>query len=668
MQTLSYGAIRRVLRREWPTLLLAVRGTLAALLALAVAMALNLKCPYWAAMTALIVIQPTRGLLLEKSYFRLIGTAFGAAAGLLILLVTRSPLLISLLLSLWLAGCVGIGNLLYGLRAYGAMVAGCTCAVVAMAGYNNPPHLHDLVFGRIAGIIIGIIVSTTVTLYFTQRRSKREVLERLSQTVITSLEWTAHLMRGYDRTELNVLRKTILTELADIENSLDAYWAGSLDLKKRKQLVNNLIISLLSYLETGTVTEKQLQLQPHTGAAWRGSLADKLEVTADCLRKQGLSNYDPSGLPEVMAELSSRVPLLATSLDDLTTSLHAAVMHWDDTIPEIERPAATPYIRHRDWQEAGRAALRAASAMAGVGLAWYLTGWNEGPLMIMAASIMISIFSTHDRPTVMLGHIFCGAVLGVAAAFITRLLVLPGASNSLLQVLVCIPVLLAGSIALYHRSTARGAMDAMLFFLFIMQPGLPAVPAPATYVLGGLACLGGIGVAILAFRFLLPVDPERRLNSLLLAIVRDLLAIAGSDSARSMEKSRYRMQHRVLRLLINARKTDADISSVVEGGLAALVIGRCLQQLSDKEGDGNMVTFAADPILETSRQLSVAAQRPGTILPLLESLAFQLWRTTEPPCEACSFPFESEEFTGQGEKLLLMKSWHDGQGKHACLT
>lgn len=594
---MSYSAVRKILRREWPTLLLAVRGTLAALLALAAAITLKLECPYWAAITALIVIQPTRGLLLEKSYFRLVGTVFGASAGLLILFVTRSPLTISLLLSLWLAGCVGIGNLLYGLRSYGAMVAGCTGAVVAMAGYSNPPHLYDLVFGRIACIIIGIIVSTTVTLYFTQRSAKREVLERVSQVVISSLEWTAHLIRGNDQTELNVLRKTILTELADIENSLDAYWAGSLDLKKRKQLVNSLVGSLLSHLEVGTVTEKQLQLQSHIITPWRGSLADKLDLTVDCLHGQGLSNYDPSGLPGVISELSSRLPLLAKSLEDVMTSLHVAVVQWDATMPAIERPAATPYIRHRDWQEAGRAALRAACAMAGVGLAWYLTGCNEGPLMIMAASIMVSFFSTHDRPAVTLGHVFCGALLGITAAIITRLLVLPGASSSLQQGLVCIPVLLAGIIALNHRSTARGAMDAMLFFLFVMQPGLPAVPPPVTYALGGLACLGGIGVAILSFRFLLPVDPERRLNSLMFAIVRDLLAIAGSDSAHNLEKYRYRMQHRVLRLLTNALKIDADTSSVVEGGLAALVIGSCLQRLKEKEGNGT-----ADLIIETSRQ------------------------------------------------------------------
>ena len=373
---MSYGTLSKKLRREWPTIVQAVRGTVAALLALTVAIALKLECPYWAAMTALIVIQPTRGLLLEKSYFRLVGTAFGAGAGLLILLATHSPLMISLLLSLWLAGCVGVGNLLYGLRSYSAMVASCTCAVVAMAGYNNPPHLHDLVFGRIAGIIIGIIVSTSVTLYFTQRRSKREVLERLDQAVISSLEWTAYLMRGSDRTELNVLRNSILTELADIENCLDAYWAGSLDLKKRKQLVNSLIISLLSLIEAGTLAEKQLQLQRHIIASWRGPLADKLELTADILQERGLSDYEPSGLPRVMAELTPRLPLLATTLEDVMTSHRAAVMQWDAAIPAVERPAATPYIRHRDWQEAGRAALRAASAMAGVGLAWSVTGWN----------------------------------------------------------------------------------------------------------------------------------------------------------------------------------------------------------------------------------------------------------------------------------------------------
>jgi Fusaric acid resistance protein family. len=132
-------------------------------------------------------------------------------------------------------------------------------------------------------------------------------------------------------------------------------------------------------------------------------------------------------------------------------------------------------------------------------MTWYFTGWGEGPLMLMATSIMVSIFSTHDRPAVMLNHIFAGASLGVAAALFCRLVLLPGLSTLLLQAIICVPVLMICILALNHHRTARGAMDAMLFFLFVLQPGLPGVPAPAAFVAGGCAALGGIGVAIFLF-------------------------------------------------------------------------------------------------------------------------------------------------------------------------
>lgn len=78
-----------------PQFILAFRTTAAALLALLIAASLRLECPYWAAMTALIVIQPTRSLLFEKSHFRLLGTAIGAVAGLLLLLQSRSPMVLT---------------------------------------------------------------------------------------------------------------------------------------------------------------------------------------------------------------------------------------------------------------------------------------------------------------------------------------------------------------------------------------------------------------------------------------------------------------------------------------------------------------------------------------------------------------------------------------------
>jgi uncharacterized membrane protein YccC len=620
--------LRRVVIRNWPSVVLACRGTLAALAALAVAVALRLECPYWAAMTALIVIQPTRGLLLEKSFYRLVGTALGSLAGLLMVQSAGSPASLTILLSLWMAGCVGAGNLMYGLRSYGAMVAACTGAVIAMAGYNNPPHLNDLVFGRIACITIGILVSTTLTLFFTRRRSKRELLDRLVKVAAADIEWLALLLRGGRQQELVALQQDILVEIAEIEGAMDAVWAGSLDLKKRKRRVRSLIVSLLTLLEAGKLTGYHLARRGFPGESWREPLARQLEEVAWRLGRQG--SLDPSaGLEVVLAETRARFPLLGDSLSELAGSLGQLIDQWDGSALSQERPATHLFIRHRDWREAGRAALRASGAIAAVGALWILSGWQEGPLMMIAASIMVSIFSTHDRPAAMLGYVFCGASVGVAAALFCRLVLLPGVGDPVLQGAACVPVLMAGIMALSRRRTALGAMDAVLFFLFVMQPGVPVVPDAPSYIAGGCAALGGVGVALLSFRFLLPIDPARRLRSLLVAISRDLATFAAADSA-SMEKCRARTQHRVLRLLAQGGKLDHDLGAIIDGGLAALIIGRWMQWLREMKLKEGISPEALEALRETTIKLSAAVKHPEGILFALEAVSVSLGEAMEP--------------------------------------
>ena len=606
-----------LVRREWPHFRFAVRGTISALAALAVAVMLQLECPFWAAMTALIVIQPTRGLLLEKSYYRLMGTAVGSLGGLVMLLTSRSPAMLTVMLSFWLAACVGAGNLVYGLRSYGAMVAGCTCAVVVMAGYNNPPHLHDLVFGRIACIVVGIVVSTTVSLFITQRRSKRELLDRLRRVAVAAVEWLAMLVAGADEKDLNAFRQDILVEIAAIEGFLDAAWAGSLELKRRKRHIRSLIVSLLSLLEAGTLAGNSLVRQHRPGHhSWQEPLAKQLEEAARQLDEYGLTIPETPDLEDILATTDTHLPLLGDTLRDMVSDLQLVVAEWDATAPESNRPVIRTYIRHRDWQEGGRSALRAACTMAAVGTAWHLTGWAEGSLMMMAASIMVSIFSTHDRPTVMLSHIFCGASLGVAAAFVCRLLLLPGPSGLLPQAALAVPVLMAGMVALCHRRTALGAMDFMLFFLFVMQPGIPAVPPPVSFLAGGLACLAGVAVAILVFRFLLPIDPARRLRTILFAIAHDLNTMAATDSPAVLEKCRARTHHRVLRLLVNAGKLDHDLGAMVDGGLAALVIARYLQHARGADVNAGALREDTKTIREIGDRFSAVVWRPERSTPL----------------------------------------------------
>jgi Fusaric acid resistance protein family len=123
----------------------ALRTTGAALAALALADGFNIQHPWWAAMSAWLVVQPTRRLLLERSLFRLAGTVCGALAGAFILHGLQDrPLLSIAAVTLWLALCAGLGSNFRHFRNYGFVLAGYTAAIVVLFSLGDRTHDVEL--------------------------------------------------------------------------------------------------------------------------------------------------------------------------------------------------------------------------------------------------------------------------------------------------------------------------------------------------------------------------------------------------------------------------------------------------------------------------------------------------------------------------------------------
>ncbi|WP_246562019.1 FUSC family protein [Geobacter grbiciae] len=621
--------VRRQLALQRPQLMLAVRGTAAALISLAVAVLLRLESPYWAAMTAIIVIQPTRGLLLEKSYYRLVGTAIGSTAGLLLMLHVTSPLVLTLALSLWLAGCVGIGNLIYGLRSYAILLAGCTCAIIGARAYQTPLHLHDLAFGRIAGTIVGIMVATTVTLLFTPRQSKDDYVDRLRRVSGEAIAWLALLLRHGGESSQVRLEQEILLEIAEIESLMDVVGAGSLRFKRKKRHIRSLVASLLSLLAAGrSVT---LGSGQHASSDDRLSqLVLRLEDVAGNLKGNTTAASCIDDLQRVAAETAANLPLLGETLTDLVSALRLVLSEFDTAPGTPEEETATRLIRHRDWNAGQRAALRAAVAILTVGLIWQVTGWKQGAVMLMPASIMVSLFSTRDFPADTLVHVFVGASIGSAAALFCRLVLLPGVTNPLVEGVVIAPLILLGVFAMQYRQTVAAATDATLIFMFVEQPGVPLTSTAYDLLTGAFATVAGIGIAWASFHYLIPINPAMRMRSLLIAIVRDLLVMTESESSSMAGRLLARLQHRVIRLVAMAKSFDANHLVVVEGGLAALVIGRCIQRREELEKNGLLSAEAHRAYQEAVAPIASLLQRPEGSLPVLESAAARLCAALPP--------------------------------------
>lgn len=620
------NTVYRSLKRFWPEAWQVTRSVTAALAAYTIAVAMKLESPYWAAMTALIVLQPTGGQLLEKSFYRLAGTIAGALGGLMMLTFATSSFSLILMLCLWLAVCVGVGNLLYGYRSYGFMVAGFTLALIVLDGWVHPEQIDALVVARIDCIFIGIVVTTAMNISFTPRNGMKNLNRSIRSAVLASLKLLSLTLQGGEGAKAERGRHDLLFMLADIEKKLDSAGAGTLALKRRRFHIENLIVDLLSLLETSVLLEQQLNLTGENSIMIRQTIANRLDTVASRLE----SSWRPVGTDKefarLVAEVGTRLPVLASPLISLSVSLDLLLDQWESKLPKIPVTAPEPRLRERDWQGAARASLRAAIAVGITGTIWQLTGWREGPVMMMATAIMVSIFSTHDHPSVLLSHIFWGAFVGVTLAFISRLWLIPGQSSAFIQGLITLPVLLGGMIAKNRRKTALGAMDTMMFFLFVMQPGLPVVASRMQFVVGGVAGLAGIVLALLSFRYVVPVNPALRLHALLMSIAKDLLVMTETNSPQILERCLNRTRYRVLRMLDNARLMNRDMSDVVDGSLAALAIGSFLKRMQEERVRTPLSDRRSLAMREFGAKLSSSGMNSEAMIALLKDTSFRFSR------------------------------------------
>lgn len=156
----------------------ALRLAFAAWLAYALAAVLHVENAFWAAMPIWVVSQPARGLLLERGLFRVVGTLLGAAAGFTVLQLDSGPFAALGLLGVWVALQAGLTHLLRGVHAYGATMAGMTAAVVVLPALLRPEHAADLAMARVECTLIGVVMATLVTGFWTPEAPRQEFYGR----------------------------------------------------------------------------------------------------------------------------------------------------------------------------------------------------------------------------------------------------------------------------------------------------------------------------------------------------------------------------------------------------------------------------------------------------------------------------------------------------------
>ena len=149
-----------------------------ALLAMYLAIWLQLEKPTTTLVTVAIVMHPQSGMVLAKSFFRAIGTLAGSAFALvLVAMFPQQRVLFLGTLALWVALCAGGATLYRNFMSYGFVLAGYSAAIVVLPTITHPLLMFDSAVMRVSEVLLGIGVAGVVSDAVWPERL-REVLRR----------------------------------------------------------------------------------------------------------------------------------------------------------------------------------------------------------------------------------------------------------------------------------------------------------------------------------------------------------------------------------------------------------------------------------------------------------------------------------------------------------
>lgn len=418
--------------------------------------------PFWALMTTYVVAAPLAGMVRSKAVYRLAGTLLGSmAAVLLVPTFANSPELLSLTMSLWLAGCLYLSLQDRTPRAYVFMLAGYTAALIGFPAVSTPETMFDTAAARVEEIGLGILSATIVHSLIMPADLTHSVLGLLNRSLGDMRQWAGDILQrqpspqtaeadrarvAADITQLRLLGTHIpydtghlswtADSIAGMQDAIAALTPALSAAEDRLQALEEAdgklapdIEALLVRIETWLARQEEVQCSAELPAL-RNAI-------------QAITHADVSPWNRVL-----RIGL-ATRLDELVTrwqvclQLRGDIDHGLRGAPPRPRPTQTQgQLLHLDQ---GMALLSASSALVATLLCcafWILTGWSSGAMAAMMAGIFSSFFATMDDPVPAIHGFLKWTLWSIPISAVYVLVLLPLAQDFATLALICAPTLL----------------------------------------------------------------------------------------------------------------------------------------------------------------------------------------------------------------------------------
>lgn len=622
-----FGNLRNPVTRN-----VALRLTLASILAMATAEALCLALPWWAAMAVWMIGQPPRGLLAERSVAQLAGTVLGAAMGAgLVLTGGGSSATTLLALVLWVALCAGVANLMRHQRAYGAAVCGLTSVVIVALTLDTPADPLAFALARVSDTLVGIAAALGVALLLDTPRQPPNRGAEARSVLARGLDLVAQALHAPAETD----EPGFLQDLAALEARGEDAAAGSIAGRRALAQIRTVFACALDLI----VLARALSA-PYRGKGLRArpelqALHITLTQAAQALRAG--QNLPLAAIEAASLRLAAIEPGLAGTLAEMGRLLaHAA--HGLQRLEQDKAPRGlaglAPVSRpHADLAGLWRAALRAGLVTLVAALLWLGFGGGALRFLLLGAGIFTVLFAAVDEPAPAVRHVLLGGLAAVLMASLWRLVLIPELANGWISLALAVPFVFAAALLQAGRGTMFLGLAFNMLFAVLARP----VEVSGTAGLGMLQnealLLAGIALNYSVFRWVLPMSTDLRRLNLRAAMRREILALARLAGSARGPRHLARLRFLVFGLVARAGARPGDL----EQALAMLALGHALLQLGEVTGPGReiarqILARLADPQTFCAQGLpSWQASAPGPDQPrlawILEEVAREMAAT-----------------------------------------
>lgn len=505
----------------------------AGLLALGIAMSLDLQQPRIAMTTVFVLMQPFSGMVLAKSFYRILGTAVGTVAALVLgALFVQQPELFMLGMIGWVSACIAAAVRYRHFRWYGFVLAGYTAALIGIPNVTAPHDLFLAALTRAAEVAVGIVCSSAVSALIVPQRSSLALRRALQIRYTNFTAFAADVLgRGIEHGKFERRFAELVDEIVGFEATRTFAAFEDPAMRSRSQHLGRLNCEFMDACARLHALH-QLLKRLRSGPSWTvdaitpyfrelsAQLASAQHANADASRvATGLRLFQAT-LPRRVRE--TRRPLEAAStesLADFDTAaelLYRFVDEWirySETYASLARRkpgagqrTAGRYVSKTNGFVVAFTFARSAAVMAIAGWFWIATDWPSGGLAVIGAALVCALTSTAPNASKMAVQMAVGAVLATMTGYLFTCYVYPSIDGFPLLCAMLAPVLALGAFIASRKLTAGYGIGFSVFFCLLAGPDNVVAYAPDLLINNGIAITASLLAAAIIFAVVFPAD------------------------------------------------------------------------------------------------------------------------------------------------------------------